>query len=120
MIYNVKCRQQMHLNYNVKCRDPIRLNDLEREMPLPKTFVAVSPTFKNEQTRLSWNAHNSGFGLNTCKSYPFERGRDDTQNDTAKSAANSLRSQTTAITNHRGYKFTETTTITNHRGHKPS
>ena len=31
MIYNVKCRQQMHLDYNVKCRDPFRLNDLERE-----------------------------------------------------------------------------------------
>ena len=46
MIYNVKCRQQMHLNYNVKCRDPIRLNDLEHEMPLPKTFVAVSPRLK--------------------------------------------------------------------------
>ena len=67
-IYNVKCRQQIHLNYNVKCRDQIRLNDLEREMPLPKTFVAVSPTFKNEQTRSSWNAHISGFGSNTCKS----------------------------------------------------
>ena len=68
MIYNVKCRQQMHLNYNVKCRDPIRLNDLEREMPLPKAFVAVSLTFKTERTRLSWNAYISGFGSNTCKS----------------------------------------------------
>ena len=68
MIYKVKCRPQMHLNYKVKCRDPIRLNDLEREMPLPKTFVAVSPTFKNEHTRLSWNAHISGFGSNTCES----------------------------------------------------
>ena len=68
MICNVKRRQQMHLNYNVKCRDPICLNDFEREMPLPKTFVAVSPTFRNEQTRLSWNAHISGFGSNTSKS----------------------------------------------------
>ena len=43
MIYNVKCRQQMHLNYNVKCRDPIRLNVLEREMPLFPYIFPIIP-----------------------------------------------------------------------------